>query len=97
MITSGYSPISASVVIFTISAVLHEVLIGLPTHMIYGYAFAGMFLQIPLIAITAPLAKWRGPLSGLGNMIFWVSFTILGQPACALLYYYHWTKRNMNA
>ncbi|KAG0053901.1 hypothetical protein BGZ83_000214 [Gryganskiella cystojenkinii] len=97
MITSGYSPITASIVIFTISAILHEVLIGVPTHMIYGYAFAGMFLQIPLIAITAPLAKWRGPLSGLGNMIFWVSFTILGQPACALLYYYHWTKRNMNA
>ncbi|KAF9539272.1 hypothetical protein EC957_005587 [Mortierella hygrophila] len=97
MITSGHSAHTASVVIFTISALLHEVLIGIPTKMIYGYAFAGMFFQIPLIAMTAPLEKWRGTGSGLGNMIFWVSFTILGQPACALLYYYHWTKRSMNA
>ncbi|KAF9905432.1 hypothetical protein EC991_001660 [Linnemannia zychae] len=97
MITSGHSALTASVVIFTISAILHEVLIGIPTKMIYGYAFAGMFFQIPLIALTAPLEKWRGTGSGLGNMIFWVSFTILGQPACALLYYYHWTKRSMNA
>ncbi|KAK3845305.1 MAG: MBOAT, membrane-bound O-acyltransferase family-domain-containing protein [Linnemannia gamsii] len=97
MITSGHSAFTASIVIFTISAILHEVLIGIPTKMIYGYAFAGMFFQIPLIALTAPLEKWRGTGSGLGNMIFWVSFTILGQPACALLYYYHWTKRSMNA
>ncbi|KAF9935285.1 hypothetical protein FBU30_004860 [Linnemannia zychae] len=97
MITNGHSALTASVVIFTISAILHEVLIGIPTKMVYGYAFAGMFFQIPLIALTAPLEKWRGTGSGLGNMIFWVSFTILGQPACALLYYYHWTKRSMNA
>ncbi|KAF9435688.1 hypothetical protein BGZ76_005733 [Entomortierella beljakovae] len=93
MVTSGYKPLHATFVIFTISAILHEVLIGIPTHMIYGYAFAGMFGQIPLIILTEPIGKWRGRASGLGNMIFWVSFTILGQPACALLYYYHWTKR----
>ncbi|KAF9193817.1 hypothetical protein BGZ51_002140 [Haplosporangium sp. Z 767] len=96
MLTSGVSPLAAMFVIFTISAIMHEVVIGLPTHMLYGYAFAGMFFQIPLIALTRPLEKWRGTGSGLGNMIFWVSFTILGQPACALLYYYHWTKRHMD-
>ncbi|KAG0017682.1 hypothetical protein BGZ82_000680 [Podila clonocystis] len=96
LITKGWNPITASIIIFTISAILHEVLIGFPTHMILGYAFAGMFFQIPLIAMTAPLEKWRGPGSGLGNMIFWVSFTIVGQPACALLYYYHWTKRHVD-
>ncbi|KAF9995158.1 hypothetical protein BGZ65_009216 [Modicella reniformis] len=96
MVTSGIKPLHASFVIFTISAILHEVLIGIPTHMIYGYAFAGMFFQIPLIILTEPLGKWRGRGSGLGNMIFWVSFTILGQPACAVLYYYHWTKQRMN-
>ncbi|KAF9428254.1 hypothetical protein BGZ94_002962 [Podila epigama] len=96
LITKGAHPFTASFVIFVISALLHEVLIGFPTHMILGYAFAGMFFQIPLIALTAPLEKWRGPASGLGNMIFWVSFTIVGQPACALLYYYHWTKRNVD-
>ncbi|KAF9584258.1 hypothetical protein BGW38_007047 [Lunasporangiospora selenospora] len=97
MITSGVHPLVASIIVFTISALLHEVVIGFPTHMLLGYAFAGMMCQIPLIAITQPLEKWRGPASGLGNMIFWVSFTIVGQPACAMLYYYHWTKRNMDA
>lgn len=96
MVTSGIKPMYASFIIFTISAILHEVLIGIPTHMIYGYAFAGMFFQIPLIILTEPLGHWRGRGSGLGNMIFWVSFTILGQPACAVLYYYHWTKQRMN-
>ncbi|KAF8941080.1 MBOAT, membrane-bound O-acyltransferase family-domain-containing protein [Dissophora ornata] len=96
MVTSGVSSQSAMLTIFTISAIMHEIVIGLPTHMIYGYAFAGMFFQIPLIALTRPLEKWRGTGTGLGNMIFWVSFTILGQPACALLYYYHWTKRHID-
>ncbi|KAG0304453.1 hypothetical protein BGZ97_001487 [Linnemannia gamsii] len=96
MVTRGASPLLASFVIFTFSAIMHEILIGLPTHLIYGYAFAGMFFQIPLIALTRPLEKWRGTGTGLGNMIFWVSFTILGQPACALLYYYHWTKRHID-
>ncbi|CAO3575108.1 unnamed protein product [Mortierella alpina] len=96
LISGGSSPLTAMFVIFTISAILHEVLIGFPTHMLYGYAFAGMFAQIPLIALTRPLEKWRGTGTGLGNMIFWVSFTILGQPACALLYYYHWTKRHID-
>ncbi|KAF9904987.1 hypothetical protein EC991_002169 [Linnemannia zychae] len=96
MVTAGASPLLASFVIFTFSAIMHEILIGLPTHLIYGYAFAGMFFQIPLIALTRPLEKWRGTGTGLGNMIFWVSFTILGQPACALLYYYHWTKRHID-
>ncbi|KAF8979044.1 hypothetical protein BGZ46_005871 [Entomortierella lignicola] len=96
LVTSGMSPLSASLIIFTLSAIMHEVVVGFPTHLIYGYAFAGMFFQIPLIALTRPLEKWRGRGTGLGNMIFWVSFTILGQPACALLYYYHWTKRHIN-
>ncbi|KAG0215656.1 hypothetical protein BGX28_008902 [Mortierella sp. GBA30] len=96
LVTSGVSPLSAMFVIFTISAILHEVVIGVPTHMLYGYAFGGMFAQIPLIALTRPLEQWRGTGTGLGNMIFWVSFTILGQPACALLYYYHWTKRHID-
>ncbi|KAF9360435.1 hypothetical protein BGX26_009422 [Mortierella sp. AD094] len=96
LVTSGVSPMSASLIIFTLSAIMHEIVVGFPTHLVYGYAFAGMFFQIPLIALTKPLEKWRGRGTGLGNMIFWVSFTILGQPACALLYYYHWTKRHIN-
>jgi len=53
-----------------------------------------MFLQIPLVQITAPLERMKSP-SGklLGNTIFWVSFTILGQPLAVLLYFYAWQAK----
>ena len=50
-----------------------------------------MFLQLPLIAITRPLERMQSPTGRLiGNCIFWVSFTILGQPFAALMYFYAW-------
>jgi hypothetical protein len=30
----------------------------------------------------------------LGNIFFWVSFCIIGQPMCALLYYYDFLSRH---
>jgi len=53
-----------------------------------------MFLQLPLIQITLPLERMKsvhGKL--LGNIIFWVSFTILGQPFAALMYFYAWQAK----
>ena len=53
-----------------------------------------MFLQLPLIFITTPLEKWQSPTGALlGNTIFWVSFTILGQPFAALMYFYAWQAK----
>lgn len=53
-----------------------------------------MFLQLPLIAITAPLEKMKGNGGKvLGNAIFWVSFTIFGQPFAALMYFYAWQAK----
>lgn len=53
-----------------------------------------MLLQLPLIAITQPLQKIEGPTGKLiGNCIFWVSFTVLGQPFAALLYFYAWQAK----
>ncbi|KAG9306982.1 hypothetical protein G9A89_000896 [Geosiphon pyriformis] len=86
----GISPMIASLIVFTISAALHELMVGVPTHAIMGYAFGGMMAQIPLIELTKPLEKWRGKGTTLGNVIFWVSFCVVGQPACVLLYYYQW-------
>ncbi len=58
---------------------------------ILGVAFLGMFLQLPLIAITAPMEKMKSANGKLlGNTIFWVSFTVLGQPFAALMYFYAW-------
>jgi len=58
-------------------------------------AFLGMFLQLPLIALTAPLEKMKLGNGGklIGNVIFWVSFTIFGQPFAALMYFYAWQAK----
>ncbi|PNY23662.1 O-acyltransferase [Tolypocladium capitatum] len=95
MIGRGWSPSAASFVVFFVSAVLHEILVGVPTHNIIGVAFLGMFLQLPLIAITAPLEKMKLGNGGklVGNVIFWVSFTIFGQPFAALMYFYAWQAK----
>lgn len=89
----GWSSQGASVVVFTFSAVLHELLVGVPTHNIIGVAFAGMMFQIPLVALTQPLEKVRGKGSVVGNVIFWVSFCLVGQPFAALLYYFTWQAK----
>lgn len=50
-----------------------------------------MFLQLPLIRLTMPLGRSKTAMSKLiGNAIFWVSFTIFGQPFAALMYFYAW-------
>ncbi|PUU72284.1 MBOAT, membrane-bound O-acyltransferase family-domain-containing protein [Tuber borchii] len=89
----GWSNQSASVMVFTFSAILHELLVGVPTHNIIGVAFAGMIFQIPLIAITVPLEKMRGQGSIIGNAIFWVSFCLVGQPFAVLIYYFTWQAK----
>jgi len=90
LIARGWSAPQASMMVFTFSAVLHELLVGVPTHNIIGVAFAGMMFQIPLIAMTMPLEKMRGQASVIGNAIFWVSFCLVGQPFAVLLYYFSW-------
>ncbi|OZJ04435.1 hypothetical protein BZG36_02908 [Bifiguratus adelaidae] len=93
LVSRGVPPKVASFGVFLISAILHEYLVGVPTHAITGFAFFGMLGQIPLIALTAPLEKWRGKGTGLGNTIFWITFCVVGQPTIALLYYYQWSVR----
>ncbi|KAK7969342.1 MBOAT family protein [Apiospora saccharicola] len=94
LVGRGYSFFTSSVVVFFISAILHELAVGVPTHNIIGVAFFGMLLQLPLITITLPLSKKEGPTWKLiGNCIFWVSFTIFGQPFAALMYFYAWQAK----
>lgn len=66
----------------------------MPTHNIIGVAFAGMMIQIPLIALTDVVQKikWiQGEVAG--NMIFWMSFCLVGQPLAALLYFFAWQAK----
>ena len=54
----------------------------------------GMMFQIPLILLTDWLQKLRG-ISGkvAGNVIFWISFCLVGQPLAALLYFFAWQAK----
>ncbi|KAJ2002243.1 hypothetical protein H4R26_003707 [Coemansia thaxteri] len=88
-------PVNVGVMLtFLVSAIMHELLFGIPTHCLRGYSFVGMMMQIPLIQLTQWLVRWRGPESGLGNAVFWISFCIVGQPLGVVQYYYTWVKNN---
>jgi diacylglycerol O-acyltransferase-1 len=54
----------------------------------------GMMAQLLLIVFTAPLEKMKG-INGriIGNCIFWVSFTLIGQPLAILLYFFAWQAK----
>ncbi|KAF4627351.1 hypothetical protein G7Y89_g10806 [Cudoniella acicularis] len=62
LVGRGWSPGAASIVVFVFSGVLHELLVGVPTHNIIGVAFVGMVAQLPLIALTTPLEKMQAAL-----------------------------------
>ena len=53
-----------------------------------------MILQLPLIELTLPLETMRG-INGkvVGNVLFWVSFCLVGQPLAALLYFFAWQAK----
>ncbi len=46
LVGRGCSPILAQIVVFIVSGVLHEMLVGVPMHSILGVAFAGMMLSV---------------------------------------------------
>ncbi|OMJ13964.1 Diacylglycerol O-acyltransferase 1 [Smittium culicis] len=88
------SPFIGGSITFFISAVLHELVFGIPTKSTRLYSFFGMLLQIPLVSLTQTVSSYRRPNSNIGNALFWISFCIIGQPLLVLLYYYDWIKLN---
>jgi diacylglycerol O-acyltransferase-1 len=84
-VRSGFSKTAATLLVFFVSAVMHEVLISLPFHMIRPWAYLGMMGQIPLVWITKYLTK-KLPGTSMGNVIFWLSFCVVGQPMAILMY-----------
>ena len=85
---------AASAIVFLFSGVLHELVVGIPTHNVLGVAFLGMVIQLPLVFATEPFAKWGGSTGKVvGNCVFWVNFVFIGQPLAALLYFYSWAQK----
>jgi len=58
--------------------------------MFYIHSFGGMMGQIPLIMLTSALDHKlkNSQFKQIGNVVFWVSFCVFGQPLCILLYYF---------
>ncbi|XP_011003345.1 PREDICTED: diacylglycerol O-acyltransferase 1-like isoform X2 [Populus euphratica] len=82
----------AILIAFLVSAVFHELCIAVPCRVFKLWAFIGIMLQVPLVVITKFLQnKFRSSM--VGNMIFWLFFSILGQPMCVLLYYHDLMNR----
>jgi diacylglycerol O-acyltransferase-1 len=71
---------AATFFVFFFSAVMHEVLISIPFHMLRPWSFLGMMGQVPLVVVTKYLYR-KNPGSSIGNMIFWTSFCLVGQPS----------------
>mmetsp|Transcript_17534 Transcript_17534/g.70436 ORF Transcript_17534/g.70436 Transcript_17534/m.70436 type:complete len:130 (-) Transcript_17534:846-1235(-) len=82
------------VVVFLVSAAVHELLVSVPCHFVRLWAFLGMMAQIPLIALTNWIYDKLPSKSRVGNYLFWVSFCIIGQPACLMLYFHDWLKEH---
>ncbi|KAI9861678.1 MAG: hypothetical protein M1824_002109 [Vezdaea acicularis] len=77
MVSRGWSSHVASAAVFVFSGILHELLVGVPTHNIIGVAFFGMVIQLPMIWATVPLERMQG-VNGkiIGNVIFWKVFGV---------------------
>ncbi|KAF1808803.1 hypothetical protein P152DRAFT_452604 [Eremomyces bilateralis CBS 781.70] len=98
LVGRGVPPSVAQLLVFIFSGILHELLVGIPTHNIIdnptGVAFFGMMGQIPLILLTDPLQKMEGRAPKVaGNVIFWISFCLIGQPLAAILYFSAWQAK----
>ena len=76
---------SGTFVVFLFSAVMHEVLVSIPFHMVRPWSFIGMMMQMPLVALTKYHQR-KYPGSSLGNVLFWLTFSVIGQPMAILLY-----------
>jgi len=81
----------AAVAVFFVSAVFHEMLVGVPLHMVRFWAFWGLMFQVPLLFLTDYIKK-RANSNQIGNYVFWFTFVIFGQPMAIMLYYHDWKK-----
>ena len=84
-VRQGVPKALAMILVFFVSAVGHELLIGVPCHVMTTWAFWGIMGQVPLILLTKWLRK-KLKNEHVGNVLFWVSFCIFGQPATIMLY-----------
>jgi len=91
LLQSGVSKLTASTLVFSISAILHEYLLSVPLKMFKPWAFLGMIGQIPLIMISKKVESKYGVRAG--NVVMWSSL-ILGHPLAIMMYYHDYIIEN---
>ncbi len=87
MIRRGFTKSIATLVVFGFSALFHEVVISVPFRYFGLHAFFGMLAQAPLVAFSKYIdRRFDNPV--LGNVMFWLTFCVIGQPMGVIMYYY---------
>ena len=84
---TGVGKTLAGLIVFVISAALHELIASGALQELRVWIFMGMLLQLPAIMLTSYLDKKIFKGSELGNVLFWFFFCIVGQPMILMLYY----------
>ena len=73
--------------VFFVSALAHEYIISGSCHVQSYIAFLGMFMQAPMVLKMEWYKKFLSETQ-IGNVFFWVTFVIIGQPVAVLVYSY---------
>uniref|UniRef100_A0A8C9IJW9 diacylglycerol O-acyltransferase n=1 Tax=Piliocolobus tephrosceles TaxID=591936 RepID=A0A8C9IJW9_9PRIM len=90
LICYGLNRKCSLIIIFIISAILHEYLISVPFKISSsGYIFCFFVIQIPLIQLTNN--EYLKKHKTVGNFCFWFILCATGQPLILFVYYYTWS------
>lgn len=87
MVNKKYGKTFSLFVTFLLSAVAHEYMISGACRILTYWAFMALMFQIPMIVIGDIFRK-QLEKSQIGNVIFWVSFCMIGQPIAVTIYAY---------
>lgn len=90
----GVSRMMTTMICFTVSGLLHEYVTALAMKKATGYMFLAMIAQAPLMYISDAFQK-KFPMYG--NLFFWLSFSVLGQPLIVLfIFRSHYIERSLH-
>jgi diacylglycerol O-acyltransferase-1 len=92
---AGVSKLTAVTTVFLLSAVLHEVVIGIPLGILSGYSIGGMLGYVPLALMINTLYDVTNMSKTWGNVLVWLSL-LVGQPAGMLMYAVAYRKLHAN-
>ena len=62
-----------------------QILVSVPCHSFNVWAFMAMLMQVPMIIFSRFMVK-KFKRHVWGNLMFWVTFLVFGQPLLILLY-----------